>query len=399
MSKLTQEAVRWAMLAAQGLASPPESPATKEDILPIIRKMGHLQIDTIRAVRRSHHLVLWSRLGSHYNPDWVYQIHAQGDLFEYYAHALCYLPIEDYAIFRGMMLYDQRTGNHWQDWAEKHPEVVSRVRDVIMERGPVCSADFDSETISTGWGDVKAEKLALSRMFSSGDLMVPYRKNFHRYYDLRERVLPDWDDHQALDFESARKALLLKTVSALGVAREDWVAPYYYFPKTGLPEVLVELAAEGRLEPVEVEGWELPAYVHVDQLDLVEAAAEGGLKPSYTTLLSPFDPLVSDRDRARDLFDFDYKMESFTPVKDRQYGYFCLPILHEGHLVGRLDPKAHRKQKRMEIKAIYLEPDVSVDDDLVNAFKDTLAEFTAWHGMEELVITETHPPELREALL
>jgi uncharacterized protein YcaQ len=254
---LTQEAVRSAILAAQGLLFPLESKATKDDVLSVISRMGYLQIDTIRAVHRSHHLVLWSRLENDYQPNWLGEIHAEGGLFEYYAHALCCLPIEDYPIFRGMMLYDDRTGNHWRDWAEENPEVVARVREVIGDRGPVCSADFDSETISTGWGDIKAEKLALSRMFSSGELMVPYRKNFHRYYDLRERVLPDWDDGQALDFESARKALLLKTVSALGVAREDWAAPYYYFPKTGLPDVLGELVVQGKLEQVQVEGWEL----------------------------------------------------------------------------------------------------------------------------------------------
>jgi len=399
LKTLSIEAVRVAMLAAQGLLSPPKLPITKENVLPTIQRMAYLQIDTIHAVRRSHHLVLWSRLGNYYDPVWLGKIHAKGHLFEYYAHALCYLPIEDYPVFRGMMLYDDRTGNHWGEWAASHPEVVQRVRNIIKASGAVCSSDFESETISTGWGNVKEEKLALSRLFSAGELMVPYRENFHRYYDLRERVLPDWDDEHALDFDSARKALILKTVSALGVARQDWVAPYYYFPKTGLPEILTELIEEGQLDQVRVEDWALPAYVHVDQRDLVEEAAKGALIPSYTTLLSPFDPLVSDRDRDRALFDFDYKMESFTPVKDRQYGYFCLPILHNGRLVGRLDPKAHRKQKQMEIKNIYLEEGVSLDDTLVQSLKETLADFTAWHGMEKLNITASDPPELREALL
>lgn len=398
MIKLNKEAVRGAMLAAQGLLAPPKSPVKKETILATIRRMGYLQIDTIHAVRRSHHLVLWSRLGNDYYPDWLFELQAEGDLFEYYAHALCYLPIEDYPIFRGMMLNDDRTGNHWGEWAASHPEVVQRVRSIIKARGAVCSSDFDSETVATGWGNVKQEKLALSRLFSAGELMVPYRENFHRYYDLRQRVLPDWEDEDALDFESARQALILKTVSALGVAREDWVAPYYYFPKTGLPEVLEKLAQEGKLEPLQVEGWEFPAYMLADERDLVERAASGALNPSHTTLLSPFDPLVSDRERARTLFDFDYKMESFTPRKDRQYGYFCLPILHQGRLVGRLDPKAHRKQKRMEIKNIYLEKGVTLDDALVHSLKETLADFTAWHGMEELKITASNPPELREAL-
>jgi uncharacterized protein YcaQ len=387
------------MLAAQGLLSPPPSPVTKEAILPTIRRMGYLQIDTIHAVRRSHHLVLWSRLGNDYDPAWLGNIHAKGHLFEYYAHALCYLPIEDYRIFRGMMLYGNHTSNYWHKWAESHPEVLDHVRNIIAEKGPVSSSDFDSPTVTTGWGSAKAEKLALSRMFATGELMVTCRKNFQRYYDLRERILPDWDDNDALDFESARKTLLLKTISALGIAREDWVAAYYHFPKTGLPEALAELLDEGKLEEGRVNGWDVPFYIHPDQLSLVEKAIKGELTPSHTTLLSPFDPLVSDRERALTLFDFDYTMESFMPAKDRKYGYFCLPILHNGRLVGRLDPKAHRKEKRMEIKNIYLEANVEVSNNLVKALKRTLSNFASWHGMEKLDITAAEPPALREALL
>jgi uncharacterized protein YcaQ len=395
--KLTQESVRLAMLAAQGLLSPPAAPPTKDDLLPIIREMGYLQIDTIHAVRRSHHLVLWSRLGD-IEPDWIFQIQAEGKLFEYYAHALCYLPIEDYPIFRSMILYDDRTGNDWKKWADENQDIVEKVRTVLMEKGPMCSADFESERIFSGWGSIKAEKLALSRMFSTGEVMVPFRKKFQRYYDFRERVLPDWDDTDLPDVETARKALLLRTVSALGVARQDWAATYYYFKKTGIPEVLSYLVAEGQLHLEEVEGWELPVYIHPDRMNLVKAAVQGKLKPQHTTLLSPFDPLVSDRERTHDVFNFDYTMESFLPAKDRKYGYFCLPILHQGKLVGRLDPKAHRKQKKLEIKKIYLEPGVALDDDLVDALRDTLTAFTAWHELETLEITDADPPELIKAL-
>lgn len=395
--KLTQESVRLAMLAAQGLLSAPAARAQKEDLLPIIRQMGYLQIDTIHAVRRSHHLVLWSRLGD-FEPDWLFQIQAEGHLFEYYAHALCYLPIEDYPIFRSMILNSDGTGNYWQGWADANQDVIERVRAVLRENGPMRSADFESEMIYTGWGSVKAEKLALSWMFTAGEVMIPFRKKFQRYYDFRERILPEWDDADAPDVDSARKELLLKTVFALGAARQDWVAPYYYFKRTGIPEMLSELAAGGQLFQVEVDGWDLPVYIHPDRMDLIEAAAKGDLTPSHTTLLSPFDPLVSDRGRTRDVFNFDYTMESFLPAKDRKYGYFCLPILHGGKLVGRLDPKAHRKQKKLEIKKIYLEPDVVIDDDLTGSLKSTLAAFTAWHELETLEITDANPPELIEAL-
>ena len=395
--ELTQKAVRQSMLAAQGLLSKPEKLPVKDDVLPLIRRMGYLQIDTIQAVRRSHHLVLWSRLGQ-INPLWLYEVHREGELFEYYAHALCYLPIEDYPVYRGLILFDERTGNGWKKWGDKNKDIIEEVRSIVEEKGPVTSADFDSKTLSTGWGDVKKEKMALSRMFATGDLMVAYRDNFRRYFDLRERILPDWKDEDALDRKSACEALLVKAVRALGVAREDWVAPYYHMLKTGIPELLNDLVNEGKLEQVSVVGWDQPAYIHPENLELAESAKAGKLTPSHTTLLSPFDPLVSDRDRALALFDFDYKMESFVPAKDRVYGYFCLPILYNGRLIGRLDPKAHRKEKRMEIKNIYLEPGIEITEDMVRTLRATLNDFAEWHEMESLEIITSDPPELKEAL-
>ena len=398
MNHFSKMEARHALLAAQGLLAPPMSPASKGDLLAEIRRMGYLQIDTIQAVRRSQHLVLWSRLGD-YDPEWLSEIHWEGHLFEYYAHALCYIPIEQYPVFRGRMLYDDRTGNNWKNWADKYPDIIEQVREVVQEQGPVSSADFDSRTISTGWGDVKQEKLALQRMFASGELMVPYRENFHRFFDLRERVLPNWDDVDALDAKAALEALILKAVHALGVAYEDWIAPYYQLLKSEVSEALSALVDSGHLHRVRIEDWEKPAYVHPDQKSLAKASQADDLVPNHTTLLSPFDPLVSDRARTKDLFDFDYRLEAYTPVRDRKYGYFCLPILHHGRLIGRLDPKAYRKAKRMEIKSIFLEPGVEIETGLINSLKSTLYQFTQWHGMAHFDIGTTEPLALKEALL
>jgi uncharacterized protein len=395
---LTQNAVRTAMLAAQGLLSPPQSAATKPDLLTTIRRMGYLQIDTIQAVHRSQYLVLWSRLGD-FDPGWLDALHADGLLFEYFAHALCYIPIDDYPIFRGRMLYDQSSNNWWQDWAEAHPDIIQQVRSVVEEKGPVSSSDFDSPRVPDGWGDVKQEKRALSHMFATGELMVAYRQKFRRYFDLRERVLPEWDDARALDTESSRDSLVEKTIYAHGLTREDWIPPYYYLLKTGLAESLNRLAADGRIEQATVEGWDAPAYFHHEHKTLVDAAALGEMVPSHTTLLSPFDPLISDRERTSALFNFDYTLECYLPAKKRKFGYFCLPILHNGNLIGRLDPKSHRREKRMEIKKIFLEPGVTIDDDLASSLKHTLAEISHWHGMTSLEILATDPPALLEALV
>lgn len=395
--QLDRASVRLAMLGAQGLLSSPGESALKQDLLPCIWSMGYLQIDTIQVIHRSQYLVLWSRLGD-FNPAWLDEVHAEGSLFEYHAHALCYLPIEDYPIFRGLMLFDDRVGNDWREWASRHPQVIERVRAVIEEKGPVCSADFDSPAISTDWGNAKQEKLALIQMWSAGDLMVPYRENFRRYFDLRERVLPSWDDTNALNLDEAYRALILRAVKALGVASVDWIAAYYYLRKGDIHRLLVEMIEKKQLVPVEVQGWEESFYLHPDQYDLVLAAASGDLAANHTTLLSPFDPLISDRSRTKSLFDYEYSFEAYTPVKKRQYGYFCLPILYQGKLVGRLDPKAHRKQSRMEIKFLHLEPGIEIDDALISTLKETLIRFTKWHGLDDLTISRSSPSTLMDAL-
>jgi uncharacterized protein YcaQ len=158
------------------------------------------------------------------------------------------------------------------------------------------------------------------------------------------------------------------------------------------------LAGEGLLLRVEVEGFEGPAYVHPDRVDLIEEAVSGNLEPVLTTLLSPFDPLVWDRNRARELFDFDYKIECYTPAAKRRYGYFSLPILHRGKLIGRLDPKAHRAQGVFEIKALHMEPGIQVDERLVTDLAAALHRLADWHGTPDLVIRQSDPPEVAALL-
>ncbi len=274
--QMTLEAVRLVMLAAQGLLTPPSTTATKADLLPAIRRMGYLQIDTIHVVQRSQNLVLWSRLGD-YDSVWLDEVHAAGQLFEYYAHALCYIPTEYYPTFRGRGLHDKRVGRYWSGWAEKHQDLLAQVLEEVRENGPLSSMDFESERIETGWGGVKNERLALDRLMVTGELMISHRENFRRYFDLRERVLPEWDDVDAQDLETVRDELALMAVRALGAARVEWVANYYYLLKTGMAKRLERLTMEGRLYRAEVEVWDQPVYIHPDRLALAEQALAGEL--------------------------------------------------------------------------------------------------------------------------
>ncbi|MDQ2806112.1 MAG: winged helix DNA-binding domain-containing protein [Chloroflexota bacterium] len=390
--ELTLPAVRAVLLAAQGLLTPPPATLQKADVLAAIRRMGALQIDSISVVARSPYLVLWSRLG-HYDPRWLDELLAEGALFEYWAHAACFLPIEDYGLYRQQMLAGRP---EMHAWVADHPTEVATVLDRITAQGGTRSAEFvRSDGRKSGpWWDWKPEKETLERLFYIGTLMVARREGFQRVYDLRERVLPGWDDAQVATAAEVRRALTLKTVRALGVAPARWVPDYFYLTKRDIGKFLETLADEGALVRVRVAGWKDVAYVHPDNLALVEQAAAGELQPSVTSLLSPFDPVIADRARLLELFGFAYRIEVYTPAPKRQYGYYTLPILHRGAIIGRLDPKAHRQQGLFEVRALHLEPGIAITDELVADLAATLRACAAWHQTPQVVVQRSDPPAL-----
>nr|AUN37547.1 putative cytoplasmic protein [uncultured bacterium] len=149
---------------------------------------------------------------------------------------------------------------------------------------------------------------------------------------------------------------------------------------------------------MQVEGWDVPGYFHPDQQKAIKAAAKGEIPVSKTTLLSPFDPIVWDRTRAQELFNFTYQIECYTPAPKRIYGYFTLPILYNNRLIGRLDPKAHRKDGIFEVKSLHLEPGVVVDDAMVAALHETLHECAVWHQTPQVVVRQATEPGLAERL-
>jgi len=383
------------MLAAQGLSQPAARPAKKKDVLAAIRRMHSLQIDTINVVARSHYLVLWSRLGD-YTPGWLDELLAEGALFEYWSHAMCFLPIEDFPLYRRAMLDGVRGWHSVGPWLHEHRQLVKAILARIRREGGLRSADFENKQQRAGpWWSWKDEKTALVCLHTVGELMIARRESFQRVYDLRERVLPDWEDGpkaaRVPSYDEMLLAHTLRAVKALGVARAAWVPNYFGLPKTGNAQRLEALAAEGRLKRVTIEGLPGPAYRY--------PRAAAGAAPTHTTLLSPFDPLVWDRQRLRELFGFDYTIECYTPAAKRRFGYFTMPILHRGALVGRVDPKAHRALGQFEVKAVALEPGVAPTDELVADLAAALRRLAAWHGTPELIIRRSEPADLAERLV
>ena len=387
------------MLASLGLLTPPRRKAGKADVLTAIRQIHNLQIDTISIVARAHQHILWSRLGS-YQTKWLDELHSEGQLFEYFSHAVCLLPIEDYPLFRSLMLEKFIGWDNIRDWGNNNTAILDQILSHIHQNGSVRSSDFESKESRGTWWDWKVEKVALEHLYYRGDLMIARRESFQRVYDLRERVLPTWDDTQAPEYSVAVKELTRKAIKALGIASNTWAANYFYLKKAETAAAIEQLLAEGFIFPViieEVKGG--PFFVHKDNETLLEAALANQLTATHTSILSPFDPLISDRARTKELFDFEYSIECYTPAPKRKYGYFILPILHRGRLIGRLDAKAWRKEGRLQVISLFLEPGISINAGLIKALAKTLRAYASWQGLDSVVIDWTDSETLRLGLL
>ena len=401
MSILSLHQARALHLAAQGLLQPPTRAAKRADVAACIQRMALLQIDTIHVVSRSPYLVLHSRLGD-YPREWLEDTLAAAKVFETWAHEACFAHVDDLHIHRA---YNRHTRRHWglakaaQSHAAQRPH-LDKLLEHIRSNGPVKSSDFERPEGKGGaWWGWKDEKRWLEALFALGELMIARRENFHRVYDLSERVAPQLLRPVLQTSEAALHAQLMeKAIAALGVTQARWVNDYFRTKPRLKDADLDALVDAGSVLRVAVEGWDAPGYVHASHAVLLKKAIANKLHATHTALLSPFDPVVWDRERGSKLFDFDYRLECYTPEDKRVYGYFVLPILCRGELIGRLDAKAHRADGVFEVRALYAQPGLVWSDEQIADVAQAIQRSADWHGTPQVRITRTQPAKLAVAL-
>jgi hypothetical protein len=401
--QLSAHQARLVHLHAQGLLARPRRRARKADVLAAIERMRVLQIDTISVVARSPYFVLFSRLGA-YRAPWLEALLDEGAIFECWAHEACFAPSADYALHRRHSL--ERLGHWSMKSAERNRREHKAEMDATLARiradGGLKSSDFEStEKRTGGWWGWKDEKRWLEALFALGELMIARRENFQRVYDLSERVLAKMKAGRSppLSLEAMRREFIVGGVRALGITQARWIADYFRIGRRIKDADLDGFVERGELSRVEVDGWKAPGYVHSDHRDACLAAARGRLRATRTTLLSPFDPVIWDRERVSAMFGFDYRIEVYVPAPKRIWGYYVLPILHRGRLIGRLDAKAHRAEGKFEVRALYLEDGVVEDDALADAVAGAIGECAEWHATPEVVVGRCAPRAFKRMLL
>ena len=383
--KLSLATARRIALAAQGFADPrPAGPIDRRHLNRVLSRLGLLQIDSVSAVVRAHYMPLFSRLGPY--PMSLLDDAASPKkrrLFEYWAHEASFLPLETWPLLQWRM--ERARANDESEiykglarWAGQNKQLIEAIYGEVAGRGPIAASAIDGAKGKGGWWGWSDEKHAFEWLFWAGRITTHSRRGFERLYDLPERVIPpDIFNAPAPKPEDAHRELLRMSARALGVATYGDLRDYFRLSPADMKGRLEELVEEGELLPVKVEGWKQPAYLHT--------AARMPRKVHARALLAPFDPLVFERSRAERLFDFRYRIEIYTPVEKRRYGYYVLPFLLGDTVVARADVKADRPAGILRVLATYAEP--GAPPETAAELLDEVKLMQSWLGLERMEVT------------
>lgn len=358
-------------LAAQGFGRPRGAVGTRQLNL-ALERLAVLQLDSVNVFERSHYLPLYARLGP-YDKALLDRLtfRPKSGYTEYWAHQAAIIPMEHRPLWHWAMK-KWRGDKHFLPWATENPQMLEFLRAELREKGPLTAGQVEHDANQRkgpwwGWSDVKT---GLETLFFWGEVVVAGRTRFERRYDLAERhVSPEILGREVPKDDAVRELVRLGS-RALGVGTVGDIADYYRLLQAPTKAAIRDLVDSGELLPVTVRGWDAPAYLHRD--------ARIPRRVEATALLSPFDPIVWERDRALRMFGFHYRIEIYTPAPKRVFGYYTLPLLIDESLVGRIDLKSDRQSGVLRVQSAWREPGASVDLDRVVALLD---ETVAWQGL------------------
>ena len=353
LSLSTAQARRIA-LAAQGFLDTRHAVPTMRTFQRTLERTGVLQVDSVNVLQRAHYMPLYSRMGP-YDVDLLRRAAERRPrrVVEYWAHVQAFMPVELWPLMRHRMEAHRAKRGKW-GIVEEDPELEKNLVDEVRARGASTARDLDDGLPRTkehwGWNWSSTRRM-LDYLYTVGDLAIAGRNSqFEVLYDLPERVLPAHVlARETPSPAEANRELVRRAARSHGVATAQCLRDYYRMGVEDAAPAIAELVEEGELQPVTIDGWKRPAYLHRD--------ARRPRRTHARALLSPFDPLVWERERTERLFDFRYRIEIYVPAHKRVHGYYVLPFLLGDRIVGRVDLKADRQAGRLRVQAAYAEPD------------------------------------------
>ncbi|MDT0381655.1 crosslink repair DNA glycosylase YcaQ family protein [Streptomyces sp. DSM 42041] len=374
---LTADEARRVALRAQGLLGAPDR---RGGVRGVLGRLGAVQLDTISVLARSHELVPYARLGAVGRQRVEDAYWTGGHSFEYWSHAACILPIEEWPHFAFRRRAMSAKGHRWHHLEDKESSCAA-VRDRLKTEGPLTTTELGGGKNGGEWFDWSQTKIAVEWLLDTGEVVCTERRGWKRVYDLAERAVPDALLHDDLDDAECVRRLVAQAGSAMGVATRADLADYHRLKGDQVASVLPDTG----LVPVEVQGWQKPAWADP------QALASPPRGRHRTTLLSPFDSLVWDRPRTLRMFDFTHRLEAYVPRPKRLHGYFAMPLLAGGKLRGRVDPA--REGTTLVARQLSLRGRSAVEP-----MAKALREAAEWVGCDAVRVERCAPEELRGPL-
>ena len=398
--KISKQRARQIVLHSQLLDQPAQKTG-KHPVLDIIEHLGYVQVDTLSVIQRAHHHTIWNRFPK-YQKKYLLELQSKDKkIFEYWGHAASYLPMKDYWFYQHRMNNADDPNSKWEkERLEKYGYLLEPILKEVQEKGPCQARDLElpGMTFKKGknlpWESTQV-RFALNMLVFMGQLMIAERKKFQKYYDLTERVLPSTVVTTLPSRKELGRFLVKRALQSFGIATDNEIRNHIFL---GSKE-LIAGTIHHMLHTEEIE------EVEIEDIDQIYYTLKGFIRdfdisaiPNRAVILSPFDNLIIQRDRVERLFDFNYALECYVTPKKRVHGYFVTPILWKDRLVGRLDPKADRKHKKLILKNIFFEEDFDEFDEFLPAFSDALKTFRDFNECEEIVIDSINPKTLLKEL-
>ena len=361
---LSARDARLLLMQAQGLLDDPTKRATPATLSRLIDRLGFVQVDSINVVDRGHHLTLAARLHDYRPRHLEHLLERRRSLFEHWTHDASAIPSQWYAHWKPRFRRFTRSAPRWLErrMGPDHAKIIAHVRGRLRREGPLMAKDFEAPegTKRGSWWGWTPQKTALEVLWRMGVVTIAGRQNFHKIYDLCERVNPELHRLRMPGKREHTEWACSTAIDRLGVATAREITDFWQaLPATDITAWCRRAEREGRLVAVKVadalDGRTRDAFAVTDWERRLARAPN---PPPGLRLLSPFDPAIRDRNRLVRRFGFDYRFEAFVPARKRVWGYYVLPILEGDRFVGRLDPKLHRESERLEVRSLYWEPGV-----------------------------------------
>ena len=357
-----------------------------------IEHLGYVQLDSISVIERAHNHTWFSRVPN-FNPSLSNDMLEQGEIYEYWAHAAAYMPMRDFRF----SLIDKarvRAGEH-RSKLPKDTKLMNKVMQRIRSDGPMSTRDLETPgTKRSGWWDWKPAKKAAERLYLQGDLMICSRVGFQKTYDLTERVLPGSTSTTVPSLSEWAKHLIDEQLNCHSLVTLPGIT--YSRRHAGLNRA-VKAEVLNRVAMAELQQVQLPDnQVYYSRPGLLDQPLPR--VSSQLQILSPFDNLVIQRARLQSLFNFDYQIECYVPAAKRRYGYFALPLLYRDELVGRIDCKAHRAQRRLALQSVHLQCKDSDIDSVCRALAAALPGFAKFQDCDSVSCEQVSPQSATRVL-